>query len=90
MIVQRGKCSGRQKCVGKSDLTKGWMNAGTHQNSGDGLSKTANDTVVLGNDNQTPGLPGLAQDGLGIKRLDRGDMQHSRVHMVWPIAATLR
>ncbi len=58
------------------------MNAGAHQKSGDGFAEAADDSVVLGDDDQATGLAGLAEDRFGIQRFDRGNMQHSDVDLV--------
>ena len=61
-VMQRGKRSRGKKFVGQSDLTEGRMDAGAHQQARNRLSEAADDGVVLGDDDETTGLAGFAQN----------------------------
>src|SRR6266567_8625 len=82
LVMQCRKRSSIQELVRESDLSKGRVNAGTHQNSRDGLSEAADDRVILGDNDQATKPAGFSAYRLGIQRFDRRNMQDGDIDMV--------
>ncbi len=80
--MQRRQRAGGEKLVGKPDLPERRMDARAHQQRRHGFAEAADHGVVLGDDDEAARLARLAQDRLGVERLDRRHVQDGGVDAV--------